>query len=105
MWTNSIQTCVFSVALVEYLTSHSLISLSQTAQVLGSELKSHLTNFLHALIVQDEWKGQFELPAEDYLHGLISLVNELVNVAWTYPTTYLTCTVSTGRQRRHFGEL
>ena len=30
--------------------------------------------------VKVEWKDRFTLTAEDYLHGLISLVNELVGI-------------------------
>lgn len=33
------------------------------------------------LSVRDDWKDRFDLPAEDYLHGLISLVNELVHIS------------------------
>lgn len=33
------------------------------------------------MTVKDEWKDRFTLTAEDYLHGLISLVNELVCLA------------------------
>ncbi|KAJ7600593.1 Translin [Mycena floridula] len=66
MWSNSLQTCVFITALVEYLSHHTLISLPQTAQVLG---------------INDEWKDRVSLPAEDYLHGLITLVNELSRLA------------------------
>ena len=29
-------------------------------------------------VVKEEWKDRFALTAEDYLHGLITLVNELV---------------------------
>ena len=29
-------------------------------------------------LVKDEWQDRVALPAEDYLHGIISLVNELV---------------------------
>lgn len=29
-------------------------------------------------IVKEEWKDRLAISAEDYLHGLISLVNELV---------------------------
>lgn len=29
-------------------------------------------------LVQDDWKDRFVLTAEDYLHGVISVVNELV---------------------------
>jgi hypothetical protein len=37
-WSNSLRTAVYSAALVEFLSSGSLITLSQTSEVLGSEL-------------------------------------------------------------------
>lgn len=38
MWSNSLRAAVYSAALVEYLSSGSLITLSQVSEVLGSEL-------------------------------------------------------------------
>ncbi|KAG2746148.1 Translin, partial [Suillus brevipes Sb2] len=66
MWTNSLRTAIFSAALVEFLATGKLISLPEVCQILG---------------IKDEWKGQFALPIKDYLHGLISLVNELSRLA------------------------
>ncbi|KAG1780470.1 Translin [Suillus placidus] len=66
MWTNSLRTAIFSAALVEFLATGKLISLPEVCQILG---------------IKDEWKGRFALPVEDYLHGLISLVNELSRLA------------------------
>jgi len=43
MWSNSLRTAVYSAALVEFLTTGSLISLAQTSQALGSE-PSHSTS-------------------------------------------------------------
>lgn len=40
-----------------------------------------------ALAVQEEWKDHFFLSTEEYLHSLISLVNELVSANFT--STYL----------------
>lgn len=31
-------------------------------------------------IVKEEWNDRFAIAVEDYLHGLISLVNELVRL-------------------------
>jgi hypothetical protein len=31
-------------------------------------------------VVKEEWKDRLAISAEDYLHGLISLVNELVRL-------------------------
>jgi hypothetical protein len=36
-------------------------------------------NYFSILLVKEEWKDRIALPVEDYLHGLISLVNELVS--------------------------
>ncbi|KAF8133671.1 Translin, partial [Boletus edulis] len=57
MWSNS---------LLEYLSSGSLITLSQASEVLG---------------IKEEWADRFSIAVEDYLHGLISLVNELSRLA------------------------
>ncbi|KAH7909029.1 Translin [Hygrophoropsis aurantiaca] len=66
MWSNSLRTAVYSAAFVEYLTSGKLISLRDVAENLG---------------IKEEWKDCFSLAVEDYLHGLISLVNELSRLA------------------------
>ncbi|KAF9220940.1 Translin [Gyrodon lividus] len=66
MWTNSLRTAVYSAALVEYLSSGSLITLSQTSEVLG---------------IKEEWVDKFSIAVEDYLHGLITLANELSRLA------------------------
>ncbi|KAG5645473.1 hypothetical protein DXG03_006018 [Asterophora parasitica] len=63
MWSNSLRTSVFAASLIEYLSTRTLITLPQVSEILG---------------VKDEWKDRLALPVEDYLHGLISLVNELV---------------------------
>lgn len=39
-----------------------------------------LSIWVSKLSVKDEWKDRFSLTAEDYLHGLITLVNELVRL-------------------------
>ncbi|OBZ71654.1 Translin [Grifola frondosa] len=62
MWSISLRNAVFSATLVEYLESGTLLSLPQVSDILG---------------IQEEWKDRFVLTAEDYLHGLITLVNEL----------------------------
>ncbi|KAJ7644129.1 Translin [Roridomyces roridus] len=62
-WSNSIRAAVFASALIEYLRTGTLISLARvSSEILG---------------IQDEWKDRFSLPVEDYLHGLITMVNEL----------------------------
>lgn len=32
------------------------------------------------VVVKDEWRDHFFLPTEEYLHSLISLLNELVRI-------------------------
>ncbi|TFK52559.1 Translin [Heliocybe sulcata] len=64
MWSNSMRSAVFSATLMEYLTSGTLMSMASVSAALGNE-----------------WKDRFALPAEDYLHGLITLVNELSRLA------------------------
>ncbi|KAI0754948.1 Translin [Daedaleopsis nitida] len=66
MWQNSLRNAVFSATLIEYLSSGALLSLPGVAETLG---------------IRSEWQGRFALPAEDYLHGVISLVNELSRLA------------------------
>ncbi|KAG9315886.1 Translin [Chiua virens] len=66
MWSNSLRTAVYSAALVEYLSSGTLISLSQANEMLG---------------IKNVWVDRFSIAVEDYLHGLISLVNELSRLA------------------------
>nr|GAT60302.1 translin [Mycena chlorophos] len=66
MWSNDIRSLVFAVALMEYFKTRSLISLEKSAELLG---------------IQDEWKDRIILPVEDYLLGLINMVNELSRFA------------------------
>ncbi|TFK40651.1 Translin [Crucibulum laeve] len=66
MWSNSLRTAVFAAAFIQYLSDRTLVSLNQVAKILG---------------IKEESKDRLTLPAEDYLHGLISLVNELSRLA------------------------
>ncbi|KIK69522.1 hypothetical protein GYMLUDRAFT_33896 [Collybiopsis luxurians FD-317 M1] len=66
MWCNSLRTAVFAAALSEYLTKGTLISLESTSELLG---------------IQEEWQDRVRLVAEDYLLGLITMVNELSRLA------------------------
>ncbi|KAF8716530.1 Translin, partial [Rhizoctonia solani] len=66
MWTRSLQNIIFVTALNEYLTTERLITLPECEQLLG---------------VDPEWEGRFQIPSEDYLHGIIALVNELSRLA------------------------
>ncbi|THH12550.1 hypothetical protein EW146_g7586 [Bondarzewia mesenterica] len=66
MWTNSLRAAVFSAVLIEYLSNGSLLSLSGVSDQLG---------------IREEWKDRFILSVEDYLHGIITMVNELSRLA------------------------
>ncbi|EDR13716.1 uncharacterized protein LACBIDRAFT_308999 [Laccaria bicolor S238N-H82] len=66
LWSNSLRTAVFAAALIEYLSNRRLITLPKVAETLG---------------LKNEWQDRVALPAEDYLHGIISLVNELSRLA------------------------
>ncbi|KAI8978690.1 Translin [Trametes punicea] len=66
MWSNSLRNAVFSATLIEYLQSGGLLSLEQVAELLG---------------INPSWQDRFALVVEDYLHGIISLVNELSRLA------------------------
>ncbi|KAH0831952.1 Translin [Lanmaoa asiatica] len=82
MWSNSLRTAIYSAALVEYLSKGSLITLSQASEVLGSELfttEPSANQNTDVFPVKEEWTDRLSITVEDYLHGLISLVNELVN--------------------------
>lgn len=66
MWSNSLKTAVFAAVLLEYLSSGQLASHQQVSDQLG---------------MKEEWKDRVALPVEDYLHGVISVVNELSRLA------------------------
>ncbi|KAH8104551.1 Translin [Cristinia sonorae] len=66
MWSNSLRSAVFTAALIHYLQTGGLLGLSETSEILG---------------IQAEWQDRFTLAIEDYLHGLITLVNELSRLA------------------------
>ncbi|TCD66619.1 hypothetical protein EIP91_001129 [Steccherinum ochraceum] len=66
MWSISLRNAVFSAALIHYLQHGTLLSLSEATDILG---------------IKSEWQDRFSLPIEDYLHGLITLVNELSRLA------------------------
>jgi predicted translin family RNA/ssDNA-binding protein len=57
---------VFSVVLYRFLTDGALASLPSVAEQLG---------------IRDEWKDRFSLVPEDYLHGVITVINELSRLA------------------------
>ncbi|KJA23197.1 hypothetical protein HYPSUDRAFT_39981 [Hypholoma sublateritium FD-334 SS-4] len=66
MWSNSIRTAAFAAVLIEYLSNRTLLSLEKVSDTLG---------------VRSEWSDRLSLPVEDYLHALITVVNELSRLA------------------------
>ncbi|EIM85788.1 translin [Stereum hirsutum FP-91666 SS1] len=66
MWSMSLRQSVFSAILIEYLTNGTLLSMAVTSDQLG---------------IRGEWKDRFVLSVEDYLHGVITMVNELSRFA------------------------
>lgn len=69
------RSAVFSAAFVEYLTNGKLITIEQVAEILGSEL----TLIVPFISKMRHWKDRLALPVEDYLQGIINMVNELVS--------------------------
>ncbi|KIM43331.1 hypothetical protein M413DRAFT_18387 [Hebeloma cylindrosporum] len=66
LWSNSIRTAIFAALLIEYLSTRGLLTIAEAAETLG---------------IREEWSDRMTLPVEDYLHSLISLVNELSRLA------------------------
>ncbi|KAG9035598.1 hypothetical protein FRB95_011004 [Tulasnella sp. JGI-2019a] len=66
MWARPLQQAVFVVALCEWLTSGTLITMTNTGSRLG---------------IQAAWADRLVLSTEDYLHGVITLINELSRLA------------------------
>lgn len=71
------RSAVFAAALVEYLTSGKLIAFERVAEVLGSEL-TFIVPFISGMRRYTVREGRLAFPVEDYLQGIITLVNELV---------------------------
>ncbi|KAG8930709.1 hypothetical protein FRC03_001494 [Tulasnella sp. 419] len=66
LWARHLQSSVFVMAFCEYLTSGGLITLQTCSSNLG---------------IKEEWKDRFYLQAEDYLQGIITMINELSRLA------------------------
>ncbi|KAG8890651.1 hypothetical protein FRB98_006154 [Tulasnella sp. 332] len=66
MWARPLQQAVFVSALCEWLTSGTLITMTETSIQLG---------------IQKDWADRLVLATEDYLHGVITLINELSRLA------------------------
>jgi hypothetical protein len=39
---------------------------------------------VRSALVREEWKDRFSLTPEDYLHGVITVINELVRNLWFF---------------------
>ena len=82
MWTNSLRNAIFAAVLVEYLSTRRLLSLPDAALCIGSESLfrcAFLMSRTDFCSVKPEWSSSIALPVEDYLHSLITVVNELVS--------------------------
>ncbi|KAI0004524.1 translin [Russula compacta] len=66
LWTAPLRAAVFSVVFAGFLTDGALASLTLVAEQLG---------------MREEWKDRFSLTPEDYLHGVITVINELSRLA------------------------
>jgi len=66
MWTNPIRSAVYSCVFSEFLSNGALLSLDAVATKLG---------------IEEDWEDRFALVVEDYLHGVIMMVNELSRLA------------------------
>ncbi|CAG7853070.1 Translin; AltName: Full=Component 3 of promoter of RISC; Short=C3PO [Serendipita indica DSM 11827] len=66
MYSRHIQNFVFAVALCEYVRSHRVASIQDVTNILG---------------IREEWQDRVRIQTEDYLHGLISVANELSRLA------------------------
>ncbi|PAV17213.1 Translin [Pyrrhoderma noxium] len=62
LWSNTLRSAVFATVLVEYLSSGRLLSQAGAAELLG---------------IKNQWNTRILIQAEDYLHALITLSNEL----------------------------
>ncbi|KAH9969590.1 translin [Russula dissimulans] len=66
LWTAPLRAAVFAVVLACFLTDGTLASLATVAEQLG---------------IREEWKDRLSLTPEDYLHGVITVINELSRLA------------------------
>jgi len=65
MWTRSIQTFSYNVVLIHWLQTSDLLSAQEAGKAMG---------------IKPEWNDHFKLTTEDYLHSVITLVNELARL-------------------------
>ncbi|KAH8828384.1 Translin [Flagelloscypha sp. PMI_526] len=65
-WAAPMRSLLFSASLCTYLRSGDLITITGLEEIFA---------------LDSEWKDRFSIPTEDYLHAIISLVNELSRLA------------------------
>ncbi|KDQ11500.1 hypothetical protein BOTBODRAFT_35375 [Botryobasidium botryosum FD-172 SS1] len=65
-WAYTIRSIVYIAAFTEFLASGKLISLQEVNDMVG---------------IQETWNDRLEIQVEDYLQGLITLINELSRLA------------------------
>ncbi|KIO22252.1 hypothetical protein M407DRAFT_119461, partial [Tulasnella calospora MUT 4182] len=66
MWARHLQSAVYVICMCEWLKNGKLATIDQVSKELG---------------VKPEWQDRFVLASEDYLHGVISVTNELARLA------------------------
>jgi hypothetical protein len=83
IWARHVQNAVFVVVLCEYTRSQKLLSIKECSETIGCTLVSckFSSSPNNSPPVQSEWKDRVYLQVEDYLHGLVSVVNELSRLA------------------------
>lgn len=90
IWARHVQNAVFVVVLCEYTRSQKLLSIKECSEAIGCTLVSCKSSSSrnNSPPVQSEWKDRVYLQVEDYLHGLVSVVNELSRLAVNSVTLY-----------------
>ena len=83
IWARHVQNAVFVAVLCEYTRSKKLLSIKECSETIGCTLISckFSSSRNNSPPVQSEWKDRVYLQVEDYLHGLVSVVNELSRLA------------------------
>ena len=83
IWARHVQSAVFVAVLCEYTRSQKLLSIKECSETIGCTLVSckFSSSRNNSPPVQSEWKDRVYLQVEDYLHGLVSVVNELSRLA------------------------
>ena len=90
--------------MVGYLETRTLLTLDAVAQILGSmcyvsDSKASDPTDGIVFVVDPSWGDRFALSAEDYLLGVISLVNELVNAIFSTTLSLFTSLIAVSIRR------